>query len=211
VLVRSQEGVVEVFPIAGTRRRGTTREEDLALEQELLRDEKELAEHVMLVDLGRNDVGRISEYGTVEVPVFKRVERYSHVMHIVSEVKGRLRQEKTPIDVLKACFPAGTVSGAPKVRAMEIIHELEPVDRGAYAGAVGYIGLNGTLDMCIAIRTIVAHGDTIRIQAGAGIVADSDPQTEYQEIVNKSRAMLDAVAMAANGLMTSEYGHDTGH
>jgi anthranilate synthase component 1 len=200
VLVRVRNSTVEVFPIAGTRRRGATPEEDEALAQELLRDEKELAEHLMLVDLGRNDVGRISEYGSVRVPVLKRVERYSHVMHLVSEVRGRLKQGCSPLDALKACFPAGTVSGAPKVRAMEIIHELEQCPRGAYAGAVGYIGLNGEMDTCIAIRTIVAHHDRLRVQAGAGIVADSVPEQEYRETVNKAKVLLEAVQLAAAGL-----------
>ncbi|HEY6952904.1 MAG TPA: anthranilate synthase component I [Bacteroidota bacterium] len=204
VLVKVQDRSVEVFPIAGTRRRGATESEDLLLEQELLADTKELAEHVMLVDLGRNDVGRISEFGTVSVPVFKRIERYSHVMHIVSEVRGKLKSDATALDALRACFPAGTVSGAPKVRAMEIIHELEPVNRGTYAGAVGYIGFNGSLDTCIAIRTIVAHRNTLMIQAGAGIVADSVPEREYEESVNKSRALLDAIKMAANGLSPTD-------
>ncbi len=199
VLVKVQNRTVEVFPIAGTRRRGTTEAEDVSLEQELLHDTKELAEHVMLVDLGRNDVGRISEFGTVTVPVFKRVERYSHVMHLVSEVRGTLKSNATALDALHACFPAGTVSGAPKVRAMEIIQELEPGNRGTYAGAVGYVGFNGSLDTCIAIRTIVAHRDILRIQAGAGIVADSIPEKEYEECVNKTRALLDAINLAATG------------
>ena len=172
VLVRVAGGTVEVLPIAGTRPRGETEEEDEKMEAELLGDEKELAEHVMLVDLGRNDVGRISRFGSVHVPVFKRVERYSHVMHIVSEVRGTLKEGAGPLEALKSCFPAGTVSGAPKVRAMQIINELEPVSRGVYAGAVGYLGFNGSLDTCIAIRTIVGHRGTLSIQAGAGIVAD---------------------------------------
>jgi anthranilate synthase component 1 len=203
VLVKVQDRTVEVFPIAGTRRRGSTEAEDLSLEQELLHDTKELAEHVMLVDLGRNDVGRISDFGTVTVPVFKRVERYSHVMHIVSEVRGTLKSNATALDALRACFPAGTVSGAPKVRAMEIIQELEPGNRGTYAGAVGYIGLNGSLDTCIAIRTIVAHRNTLHLQAGAGIVADSIPEKEYEESVNKTQALLDAIKLAAAGLSPS--------
>jgi anthranilate synthase component I len=200
VLVRVTGRTVEVLPIAGTRPRGATEEEDQRLEKELLADEKELAEHVMLVDLGRNDVGRIAEFGSVRVPVLKRIERYSHVMHIVSEVHGTLRANFSPLQALKACFPAGTVSGAPKVRAMEIINELEPRSRGAYAGAVGYVGLNGNLDTCIAIRTIIAHKGKLSIQAGAGIVADSVPENEYQETVNKSRALLEAVRIAAAGL-----------
>jgi anthranilate synthase component 1 len=200
VLVRSRQGIVELLPIAGTRRRGRDEEEDEALAEELLRDAKELAEHVMLVDLGRNDIGRIAAYGSVEVPVFKRIDRYSHVMHIVSEVRGRLQEGFSPVDVLKACFPAGTVSGAPKVRAMEIIGELEPVQRGAYAGAVGYIGFDGTLDMCITIRTVIAFQGMLKIQAGAGIVADSVPEREYEETVSKSHALNEAVTLAAAGL-----------
>jgi anthranilate synthase component 1 len=202
VLVRVAGGTVEVLPIAGTRPRGETEEEDELMATELLRDEKELAEHVMLVDLGRNDVGRISRFGSVRVPVFKRVERYSHVMHIVSEVRGTLKDGAGPLDALKACFPAGTVSGAPKVRAMQIINELEPASRGVYAGAVGYLSFNGSLDTCIAIRTIVGHSGTLSIQAGAGIVADSIPENEYRETLNKSRALLEAVKGAAGGLKT---------
>jgi anthranilate synthase component 1 len=189
------------MPIAGTRKRGKTEEEDKHLEEELLRDEKEAAEHVMLVDLGRNDIGRVSEYGSVHVPVFKRLKRFSHVMHLVSEVQGKLKTNTTSIDALRACFPAGTVSGAPKVRAMEIINELEPVRRGIYAGAVGYLGFDGALDTCIAIRTIVATNGTLTIQAGAGIVADSIPELEYKETVNKAQALLDALVIASNGLM----------
>ncbi|HTY59366.1 MAG TPA: anthranilate synthase component I [Bacteroidota bacterium] len=200
VLVRVSRGMVEVLPIAGTRPRGETQEEDEQMEQDLLSDQKELAEHVMLVDLGRNDVGRISRFGSVRVPVFKRVERYSHVMHIVSEVRGTLSDGAGPLEALKACFPAGTVSGAPKVRAMEIINELEPASRGVYAGAVGYLAFNGSLDTCIAIRTIVGHRGTLSIQAGAGIVADSVPESEYHETLNKSRALLEAVREASGGL-----------
>jgi anthranilate synthase component 1 len=200
VLVRSRQGQVELLPIAGTRRRGRDEEEDGALAEELLHDVKELAEHVMLVDLGRNDVGRIAKYGSVVVPVFKRIDRYSHVMHIVSEVRGLLQDGLSPVDVLKACFPAGTVSGAPKVRAMEIISELEPRQRGAYAGAVGYIGFDGTLDMCIAIRTIIASQGMLNIQAGAGIVADSVPEREYEETVSKAGALNAAITLAAAGL-----------
>ncbi len=212
VLVSVQNREVTVLPIAGTRRRGKDEAEDVRLETELLADEKELAEHVMLVDLGRNDVGHVAEPGSVRVPVFKQVERFSHVMHIVSEVKGRLGAGKTSIDALKHCFPAGTVSGAPKVRAMEIISELEGLRRGVYAGAVGYIGLNGSLDTCIAIRTIVAHRDELYIQAGAGIVADSIPENEYQETENKARALLEAIRLAANGLQIrtqEEENHDS--
>ena len=200
VLVRVTRGNVELLPIAGTRKRGITEAEDLELEKELLADAKETAEHVMLVDLGRNDVGRISAIGSVEVPVFKRVDRYSHVMHLVSHVRGSLRSDLTPLDALISCFPAGTVSGAPKVRAMEIINELEGERRGIYAGAVGYLGFDGTLDTCIAIRTIVGHNGTLTIQSGAGIVADSVPATEYRETVNKAQALLDAITLAAGGL-----------
>ncbi|HEX9006000.1 MAG TPA: anthranilate synthase component I [Bacteroidota bacterium] len=200
LLLKVQDGTARVLPIAGTRRRGTSDAEDRALEEELLQDQKELAEHIMLVDLGRNDVGRIAQYGSVEVPILKRVERYSHVMHLVSEVTGKLQSGRSALDALTACFPAGTVSGAPKVRAMEIISELEPVARGAYAGAVGYIGFNGSLDTCIAIRTIIAHDGLLAVQAGAGIVADSVPEREYDETVNKSRALLEAVEAAARGL-----------
>jgi anthranilate synthase component 1 len=200
VLVRSISGSVELFPIAGTRGRGKSEEEDKILETELVNDEKENAEHLMLVDLGRNDVGRVSEHGSVHVPVFKRVERYSHVMHLVSEVKGKLQKGKSAIDVLKACFPAGTVSGAPKVRAMEIIQDLEGTRRGVYAGAVGYIGFNDTMDMCIAIRTIVAHEDTLTVQAGAGIVANSVPEREYEETEEKMGALIQALELSSRGL-----------
>ncbi len=207
VLVRVQDCTVSVMPIAGTRKRGKTVQEDKLLEEELLRDEKEAAEHVMLVDLGRNDIGRVSEYGTVHVPVFKRLKRFSHVMHLVSEVQGKLRADANSIDALRACFPAGTVSGAPKVRAMEIINELEPVRRGIYAGAVGYLGFDGALDTCIAIRTIVAANGLLTIQAGAGIVADSVPELEYKETMNKAQALLDALAVASNGLMKIHSGN----
>ncbi|MCX6121156.1 MAG: anthranilate synthase component I [Ignavibacteriales bacterium] len=207
VLVRVQDCTVSVMPIAGTRKRGKTVQEDKLLEEELLRDEKEAAEHVMLVDLGRNDIGRVSEYGTVHVPFFKRLKRFSHVMHLVSEVQGKLKADANSIDALRACFPAGTVSGAPKVRAMEIINELEPVRRGIYAGAVGYLGFDGALDTCIAIRTIVAANGMLTIQAGAGIVADSVPELEYKETVNKAQALLDALAVASNGLMKIHSGN----
>lgn len=210
VLVRSRQGKVEVLPIAGTRKRGNDEAEDRMLETELLNDSKELAEHLMLVDLGRNDIGRLCSYGSVTVPVFKRVERYAHVMHLVSEVTGTLREDVSPVDVLTACFPAGTVSGAPKVRAMEIIAELEPRARGGYAGAVGYIGFDGTLDTCIAIRTIIAHGSMLKIQTGAGIVADSVPESEYEETVNKARSMLEAVRMAAAGLSAADMAEQWG-
>lgn len=197
VLVRVVDRHVEVFPIAGTRKRGGTLEDDFKLEQDLLADEKELAEHHMLIDLGRNDVGRVCVVGSVHVPVNKRIDRYSHVMHLVSEVHGTLRPECSSVDALKACFPAGTVTGAPKVRAMEIISELEGNRRCVYAGAVGYIGFDDTLDMCIAIRTIVAVNNEFHIQAGAGIVADSQPHREYLETQAKASALLEAVRLAA--------------
>ena len=177
LLVRVVDGVVEERPIAGTRKRGATEEEDRFLAEDLLADPKERAEHIMLVDLGRNDVGRVCRPGTVQVTELMVIEKYSHVMHIVSNVKGILRDDKDCFDALQACFPAGTVSGAPKVRAMQIIEELEPVKRGPYAGAIGYFGFSGNMDTCITIRTIVIKGNTAYIQAGAGIVADSDPQT----------------------------------
>jgi anthranilate synthase component 1 len=210
VLVRVDDGMVEVLPIAGTRPRGKSDEEDATLERDLLNDTKEVAEHVMLVDLGRNDVGRVAEYGTVQVPILQRVDRYSHVMHIVSHVRGRLKAGATALDALKSCFPAGTVSGAPKVRAMEIISELEGGTRGLYAGAVGYLGLDGTLDTCIAIRTIFGYDDRLTIQAGAGIVADSVPENEYRETVNKSGALLAALDMATRAFGPPSSGNGTG-
>jgi anthranilate synthase component 1 len=199
-LVRCEDGRVSVRPIAGTRRRGETDEHDRILERELAADEKERAEHVMLVDLGRNDIGRIADKGSVRVESLMQVERYSHVMHLVSEVNGDLAAGKNAYDVMKACFPAGTVSGAPKIRAMEIIEELEPTRRGPYAGAVGYFGFSGNMDTCINIRTIVIKGRQAYIQAGAGIVADSDPEREYQETCNKARAMMQAIELAEQGL-----------
>jgi anthranilate synthase component 1 len=196
VLVRLEGGVVTVRPIAGTRPRGRTAEEDRALAADLLADEKELAEHRMLVDLGRNDVGRVAEYGSVEVPDLMVVERYSHVMHIVSQVEGRLREGLSAMDVFRACFPAGTVSGAPKIRAMEIIDELEPVRRGPYAGAVGHFGYGGhSMDTAITIRTVMVAGGKAYVQAGAGVVADSVPAREYEETLGKARALLKAAAM----------------
>lgn len=198
VLVRLEDGVVTVRPIAGTRRRGDTPEQDQVLADALAQDEKELAEHRMLVDLGRNDVGRVSEYGTVSVPELMQVERYSHVMHLCSRVEGRARAGLSALDVLGACFPAGTVSGAPKVRAMQIIDELEPTARGPYAGAVGHLGWGGRqMDTAIAIRTMVVRDGEARVQAGAGIVADSDPAAEHQETLNKARALLRAAEMAS--------------
>jgi len=196
VLVRVEDGTVTVRPIAGTRPRGATAEEERALAEDLLADEKELAEHRMLVDLGRNDVGRVAEFGSVSVPDLMVVERYSHVMHIVSQVEGRLRDGLGAVDVFKACFPAGTVSGAPKIRAMEIIDELEPVRRGPYAGAVGHFNYGGTsMDTAITIRTVMVTEGKAYVQAGAGIVADSDPASEYEETLNKARALLKAAAM----------------
>jgi anthranilate synthase component 1 len=193
LLVRLEDGVVETRPLAGTRPRGATDEADRALAAQLLADSKERAEHVMLVDLGRNDLGRVCEYGTVRVPDLMSVERFSHVMHIVSDVKGQLRAGLDAIDVLRACFPAGTVTGAPKVRAMEIIDELEPLARGPYAGAVGYLGFSGNMDTAITIRTIVMTGGRAYVQAGAGIVADSVPEREYVETVNKAKALVRAM------------------
>ena len=200
VLVRCEDGKIEVRPIAGTRARGKTEEEDQRLVGELLSDVKERAEHLMLVDLGRNDVGRIAEVGSVKVDEFMAIEKYSHVMHLVSHVQGKLQPTKDIYDVIRACFPAGTVSGAPKIRAMEIIEELEPTRRGPYAGAVGYFSFSGNLDTCINIRTILIKDGTAYLQAGAGIVADSDPDREYQETVDKARAMVVAIELAERGL-----------
>ncbi|HQU73715.1 MAG TPA: anthranilate synthase component I [Calditrichia bacterium] len=200
MLVRVDNGEITVRPIAGTRPRGRSQSEDARLAADLLADEKERAEHVMLVDLGRNDVGRASQYGSVNITENMIVERYSHVMHIVSEVRGRLREDMDAIDALKAAFPAGTVSGAPKVRAMEIIEELEPQRRGLYAGALGYLDFSGNLDTCIAIRTLVMENGVATFQAGAGIVADSDPEREFQETVHKSNALRSAIALAEAGL-----------
>ena len=200
ILVRLEDNTVTVRPIAGTRRRGITPEQDIALEHELLADPKELAEHLMLIDLGRNDAGRVAEIGTVQLTDKMIVERYSHVMHIVSNVRGTLQQGKSAFDVLAATFPAGTVSGAPKIRAMEIIDELEPVKRGIYSGAVGYIAWSGNLDTAIAIRTAVIKDNMLHIQAGAGIVYDSVPRNEWDETMNKGRAIFRAVSMAEAGL-----------
>src|ERR671938_1015592 len=201
-LVRVEGRHVMTRPIAGTRRRGATPEEDAALAEELLADEKERAEHIMLVDLGRNDAGRVTQTGTVRVTEQMVVERYSHVMHIVSNVEGKLKPGLKAIDVLRATFPAGTVSGAPKVRAMEIIDELEPVKRGGYEGAVGYLGFHGNRDVAIALRTAVIKGGMLHVQAGGGVVADSDPEAEWQETQNKARALLRAAEMAESGLDT---------
>ncbi|MFQ5901235.1 MAG: anthranilate synthase component I [Thermodesulfobacteriota bacterium] len=200
ILVRVEDGEVDLRPIAGTRPRGRDEEEDNLLNDELLQDSKELAEHIMLVDLGRNDVGRVAETGSVRVSELMTVERYSHVMHIVSHVHGTLRKDKDYFDVVRACFPAGTLSGAPKIRAMEIIEELEPDRRGTYGGSIGYFGFSTNMDMCITIRTLLIKDGRIYIQAGAGIVADSNPEREYEETVNKAMAMFKAVEMARQGL-----------
>jgi len=200
ILARVEDGKITVRPLAGTRKRGKTEEEDLALEQELLADEKEIAEHLMLIDLSRNDAGRVSKIGSVEVTGQMFVERYSHVMHIASNVESELADDKTALDVLKATLPVGTLSGAPKVRAMEIIDEFEPVKRGVYGGAMGYLSWNGNMDMAIAIRTAVIKDKTLYIQAGAGIVADSVPEMEWKETMNKARAMFHAVKLAEEGL-----------
>jgi anthranilate synthase component 1 len=200
VMVRLTGNRVELRPIAGTRPRGKDDVEDRLLADELLSDEKERAEHVMLVDLGRNDLGRLSEMGSVQVTDYMVIERYSHVMHLVSHVQGVLRKEFDAYDVIRATFPAGTLSGAPKIRAMEIIHELEPEPRGVYGGAVGYVGYDGNMDLAITIRTLEVAGGAVAIQAGAGIVYDSDPVKEYQETCQKARGMQKAVQLAARGL-----------
>ena len=200
MLVRVEGRRAETHPIAGTRPRGTNDDEDLRLAEELRRNEKERAEHVMLVDLGRNDLGRVCEYGSVRVPQYMALERYSHVMHLVSRVDGRLAEDRDHLDALVACFPAGTVSGAPKIRAMQILSELEPTARGIYAGAIGYLDFAGNLDFCIAIRTITMRNGRAHVQAGAGIVADSNPAAEYEETRDKARALLQALAMAEAGL-----------
>ncbi|MGB9797800.1 MAG: anthranilate synthase component I [bacterium] len=199
VMVRVKDGTVIQRPIAGTRPRGRTSEEDKKLEEELLEDEKERAEHLMLVDLARNDIGKVSEYGSVVVSRFMEIERYSHVMHIVSYVEGKLREDKDALDALQASFPAGTVSGAPKVRAMEIIEELEPVRRGPYSGVVGYLSFNGNLDTCITIRTAIFYKGKAYVQAGAGIVADSIPERELLEIENKAKAIIKAIERYEEG------------
>ncbi len=200
ILVRLEDNIVTVRPIAGTRPRGKTKSEDLALEKDLLEDPKELAEHLMLIDLGRNDLGRVADMGSVNLTDKMIIERYSHVMHIVSNVTGELKKGMNAMDVLRSTFPAGTVSGAPKIRAMEIIDELEPVKRGVYSGAVGYISWNGNMDTAIAIRTAVIKDKTLHIQVGAGIVADSIPKNEWDETMNKGRAIFKAVSLAEKGL-----------
>ncbi len=199
ILVRLEGEQIDVRPIAGTRRRGHDPADDRAMEEELRTDPKEIAEHVMLVDLGRNDVGRVAEIGSVELTEYANIERYSHVMHIVSNVQGRLRGEHDWLDLLRATFPAGTLSGAPKVRAMEIIDELETVRRGPFGGCAGYIDYSGNMDLAITIRTMLVHGDKLSLQAGAGIVADSDPRLEYKECENKARALIQAIDMAREG------------
>jgi len=199
-MVRLENGNVELRPIAGTRKRGGSEQEDRRLADELLRDAKERAEHVMLVDLGRNDLGRIAKTGSVQVGQFMAVERYSHVMHLVSHIQAQLADGKDAFDVLRATFPAGTLSGAPKVRAMEIIEELEGLRRGPYGGAIGYLGFNGNMDLGITIRSLIIQKGRIFIQTGAGIVADSDPETELQETRNKAEAMFRAIGMAASDL-----------
>src|SRR5215475_5210306 len=200
MLVRVSGRMLEYSPIAGTRRRGRDEQEDAQLEDQMRNDEKERAEHVMLVDLGRNDLGRVSEYGSVTVKDLMFVERYSHVMHLVSALEGRLRKDLDAIDAFAACFPAGTLSGAPKVRAMQIIEELEPTRRGVYGGAVFYADFAGNVDSCIAIRTMFMKGKRAYLQVGAGIVADSDPDKEFQETMNKAQAVLRAVEIARLGL-----------
>ena len=199
-LIRAHDKNLEVIPIAGTRHRSSDPEKDKALAEDLLNDPKELAEHVMLVDLARNDIGRIAEYGTIKVHDFKTIQRYSHVMHIISRVIGKLKSGFSVIDAFKSAFPAGTVSGAPKIRAMEIINELEPEKRGIYSGAVGYFDFRGNMDMCIAIRTLVANKERLFYQAGAGIVADSNPENEYQETINKTGALRRAIQEADGGI-----------
>jgi anthranilate synthase component 1 len=202
IMVRVADDTVTVRPLAGTRPRGSTPDEDNELAESLLADPKERAEHVMLIDLGRNDVGRVAEIGSVELSDVMCIERYSHVMHLTSNVNGKLAAGRTAFDALRACLPAGTVSGAPKIRAMEIIDEFEPTRRGPYAGAVGYIDFNGAMDTCITLRTVVLHGGQAYVQAGAGIVADSVAQREYEETVNKARGLLVAIELTRQRLAT---------
>jgi anthranilate synthase component I len=203
-LVQVQDRHVEIHPIAGTRPRGETPEEDKQLAEELLADEKERAEHYMLVDLARNDVGRIATYGSVKTPKLVEIGLFSHVMHIVSKVTGELHTNTQPLEALMASFPAGTVSGAPKIRAMEILQKLEPTKRGIYAGAIGYLGYDGNIDSCIAIRTMTIQNGKATIQAGAGIVADSDPESEYKETQNKAKALIRAVQVAESMFQKKE-------
>ncbi len=199
MLIRVEDGEIQTCPIAGTRPRGKDNTEDELFEKELLADEKETAEHLMLVDLGRNDLGRVCDYGSIKLNCFMQIERYSHVMHLVSTVSGKILPEMSSFDALKSCFPAGTVSGAPKIRAMEIIEELEPTRRGVYAGVIGYFGFTGNMDTCITIRTIVVHKGRTYIQAGAGIVADSQPEKEYDETINKAKALLETLMLKEVG------------
>ena len=201
LLVKVEDGIVEIRPIAGTRQRGETEAEDEMLANDLINDEKECAEHLMLLDLGRNDVGRVSEFGSVTIPENMVIENYSHVMHIVSDVKGTLAKDKDPFDALMSGFPAGTVTGAPKIRAMEIIHELEPDRRDIYSGAVGFFDFTGNVNTCIAIRTMIMKDGTVHFQSGAGIVHDSEPTKEFDETVNKARAIMAAIDFAENGLV----------
>jgi anthranilate synthase component 1 len=201
LLVKVEDGIVEIRPIAGTRQRGLTDEEDRALADDLINDEKECAEHLMLLDLGRNDVGRVAEFGSVTIPENMVIENYSHVMHIVSDVKGILAKDKDPFDALMSGFPAGTVTGAPKIRAMEIIHDLEPDRRDIYSGAVGFFDFTGNVNTCIAIRTMIMKNGTVHFQSGAGIVHDSDPTKEFEETVNKAKAIMAAIDFAENGLV----------
>ena len=198
--MRLEGDKVTIRPIAGTRRRGKDEKEDKSLERELINDKKERAEHIMLVDLGRNDAGRVCRHSSIKVDELMKVERYSHVMHLVSNISGKIKKDKDQFDLLKASFPAGTVTGAPKIRAMEIIEELEPVRRGPYAGAVGYFAFSGNLDACITIRTLIVKGVTVYLQAGAGIVADSVPEREYTETKNKAKALMEAIKLAEEGL-----------
>ena len=202
LLVKVEDGTVEIRPIAGTRHRGVTEAEDQVLADDLMNDEKECAEHLMLLDLGRNDVGRVSEYGSVTIPENMKIENYSHVMHIVSDVKGKLAKNKDPFDALMSGFPAGTVTGAPKIRAMEIIHELEQERRDIYSGAVGFFDFTGNVNTCIAIRTMIMKDGTVHFQSGAGIVHDSDPTKEFEETVNKAKAIMAAIDFAENGLVS---------
>jgi anthranilate synthase component 1 len=209
VLVRVEAPCIEVRPIAGTRPRGRDPRLDARLAEGLRKDEKEIAEHIMLVDLGRNDVGRVAAAGTVRVEELMTVEKYSHVMHLVSHVKGRLAKGRDCYDAFRSCFPAGTLTGAPKIRAMEIVEELEPHRRGVYGGAVGYFGFSGNMDMAIAIRTVLAMPERLCFQTGAGIVADSRPEREYRECLNKARAMIQAVQMARQGSLLTERWEDS--
>ena len=202
LLVKVEDGIVEIRPIAGTRHRGGTEAEDQVLADDLINDEKECAEHLMLLDLGRNDVGRVSEYGSVTIPENMKIENYSHVMHIVSDVKGKLAKDKDPFDALMSGFPAGTVTGAPKIRAMEIIHELEQERRDIYSGAVGFFDFTGNVNTCIAIRTMIMKDGIVHFQSGAGIVHDSDPTKEFEETVNKAKAIMAAIDFAENGLVS---------